>query len=285
MRKIEETSPRFTLQVILPKSEVDRMDAEAEKISAESHVRLSRSEFARLMIGCVLDDVPRPLRKLLGGQARKNSSTGFRDLDVLLGDDSGTGLPRGTIVKLSGGPGVGKSTLLTQVAASLADECLIVSTEESKHAVVARIRRVAGEQAVNRVDVVSTIDDDVNTEYVCGVMRSHGASVVMIDSVSGLGKNPHDNAVRLIKEVNKHGISLVMMCHLTKGTFAALQEVDSMVDVVAFMRLSGGPNSSTRVVSCSKNRISSSTHQVAEFDMTPHGLVPVTIQDPKKKKR
>lgn len=237
-------------------------------------------------------------------------STGLPNLDEMFGGHGDKiGLAQGCVVQLGGNPGIGKSTLLAQIAAFLRHRCLYVTTEESKRRLAARMRRVAGEVAANHVDAISTIDDGLGLGGVCAAMRTHPAKVIIIDSLQGLrkddipleereiqevqqemeqgrrrrkrrggGSHKHsqlsvrDIALDLIREASKRKLTVIMTCHVTKdGALAGLKEIEHMVDVVAWFK--GNPDASLRHVSCSKNR-EGDTMVNAEFDMTEHGLMP-----------
>ena len=249
----------------------------------------------------------------LGGQPRQDVarlSTGLRNLDEMFGGrDDKVGMAVGSVVQLAGNPGIGKSTLLAQVAGNLGPLCLYVTTEESKRRLASRMRRVAGDVAASRVDAISTLDDSLGLESVCAAMKTHPAKVIIIDSLQGLRKDDvdleepeagsvdtdfvrpakrrhrgrrskskhsqltvRDIALDLIKEANRRKLTMIMTCHLTKdGSLGGLKEIEHMVDVVTWFR--GSPDASLRSVSCSKNR-EGDTMIAAQFDMTEHGLIP-----------
>ena len=251
----------------------------------------------------------------LGTQPRQDVprlSTGLRNLDDMFGGkDDKVGLALGSVVQLGGQPGIGKSTLLAQIAAFLGPRCLYVTTEESKRRLAARVRRVAGDTAAERVEAISTIEDGLGLGAVCMAMRNHPAKVIIIDSLQGLRKDSieineeeekpesiyepefvskkhrkhkrrekgkhsqlsvRDIALDLIKEANNRRLTMIMTCHLTKdGSLGGLREIEHMVDVVTWFK--GSPDASLRTVSCSKNR-EGDTMVMAQFNMTEHGLVP-----------
>jgi DNA repair protein RadA/Sms len=211
-------------------------------------------------------------------------STGLLNLDELFGG----GLALGSVVQLGGNPGIGKSTLLAQIAGFMHAEILYVTTEESKRRLARRARRVGGPSA-GRVPSISTIDDKLGLAEVRAAMRTHPARVVIVDSLQGMraegsaletkGQNKkhsqyvvRDIALELIQEANARRLTILFTCHVTKdGALAGLKEIEHMVDVVAWFR--GAPETPHRQVSCSKNR-DGDTSIVAHFEMGPNGLTP-----------
>jgi DNA repair protein RadA/Sms len=209
-------------------------------------------------------------------------ATGWGEIDRVLGG----GLVRGSVVLLGGEPGVGKSTLLLQMAGGLGGSgasVIIASAEESAHQVGMRAERIG----VNgdRVDLVS--DDDVDAI----VALAHGANpdVLVVDSIQTVGVSEipsapggvaqvRESAARLIRLAKTTGVVVVLVGHVTKeGGLAGPKILEHMVDVV--LSLEGDPDRGFRVLRGNKNRFGA-THISGMFDMQGDGLV--EVEDPSK---
>lgn len=209
-------------------------------------------------------------------------SSGWSELDRVLGG----GLVRGSVVLLGGEPGVGKSTLLLQMAGGLGDSgerVIIASAEESAHQVAMRAERTG--IASDLVELVS--DDDVDA--IVSLAEEAKPSVLVVDSIQtvGVGEIPsapggvaqvRESASRLIRLAKTSGIVVVLVGHVTKeGGLAGPKILEHMVDVVLY--LEGDPDRGFRVLRSNKNRFGA-THVAGMFDMQGDGLI--EVQDPSK---
>lgn len=238
---------------------------------------------------------PRPrINKLISSLGREphtdvpRMSTGFANLDIMFGG----GIAVGSVVQLGGEPGIGKSTLLGQIVAFMAENGLYVTSEESKRRLANRIRRVAGEEAADKVDSISTLDDRLSIDEVLTAISSHPAKFMVMDSLQGFRRKDakhsqnvvRDNALDIISEANARRVTVIMTCHVNKaGDIAGLKEISHMVDTVAWFK--GKPETLYREVFCTKNR-DGDTSIRAHFEMGDHGLTPCEAPpDEKQKKR
>jgi DNA repair protein RadA/Sms len=204
------------------------------------------------------------------------TSTGLAGVDRVLGG----GLVPGSVVLLAGAPGIGKSTLLLQLASRLSEAghlCLLASGEESLRQVGARARRLGlgggdtvrfvpgrdlGEvvaaagalrPALLAVDSIQTIRDPDATGLPGGTAQVRGCA----DALVGLAK--------------EHGITVVLAGHVTKdGDLAGPRALEHLVDVV--LTFEGDPRSGLRVLSGGKNRFGPEG-EMAWFEMGGAGLV------------
>lgn len=198
----------------------------------------------------------------------------------------GGGLVRGSVVLLGGEPGVGKSTLLLQMAGGLAGArapVVVASAEESAHQVAMRAERtgVGG----SGIDLVS--DDDVDA--IIALARDVDPAVLVVDSVQTVGvpeiqsapggvAQVRESAARLIRLAKTTGVVVVLVGHVTKeGGLAGPKILEHMVDVVLY--LEGDPDRGFRVLRSNKNRFGA-THVSGMFDMQGDGLV--EVEDPSK---
>lgn len=209
-------------------------------------------------------------------------ATGWNEVDRVLGG----GLVRGSAVLLGGEPGVGKSTLLLQMAGGLGSADLpvvIASAEESAHQVAMRAERTG--VAAASIDLVS--DDDVDA--IVSLAQEQKPDVLIVDSIQTVGVTEipsapggvaqvRESAARLIRLAKTTGTVVVLVGHVTKeGGLAGPKILEHMVDVVLYME--GDPDRGLRVLRSNKNRFGA-THVSGMFDMQGDGLV--EVEDPSK---
>lgn len=209
-------------------------------------------------------------------------TTGWRELDRVLGG----GLVRGSAVLLGGEPGVGKSTLLLQMAGGLGAggaPVVVASAEESASQVAMRAERIG--VAADSIDLVS--DDDVDA--IVAFAQETGPAVLIVDSIQTVGvaeitsapggvAQVRESAARLIRLAKTTGTVVVLVGHVTKeGGLAGPKILEHMVDVVLY--LEGDPDRGLRVLRSNKNRFGA-THVAGMFDMQGEGLV--EVEDPSK---
>jgi len=221
--------------------------------------------------------VVRRLREI-PGERTERSQTGIGEFDRALGG----GLVPGSVVLLGGDPGIGKSTLLLQVAGALAGHgaaVLYVSGEESAAQVRLRADRLSGvshelqflaetnlddvtEQALAlRPDVL--IVDSIQTSWIPSVAAAPG-------SLSQV----RESALALLQLAKSAGITVLMIGHVTKdGTLAGPRTLEHMVDTVLY--LEGERYQHYRILRSTKNRFGS-VHEIGVFEMAGDGLREVT---------
>ena len=195
----------------------------------------------------------------------------------------GGGIVRGSLTLIGGDPGVGKSTLLTQLASGVADRArdavLYVSGEESVAQVGLRARRM-GLDAPNLL-FLSETDADAIVETV----RQTQASVAIIDSIQSVMTQDVDAlpgsvsqlrecALRFLQLAKSSGVPIFLVGHVTKdGAIAGPKVLEHMVDTVLY--LEGERFNQYRLLRSTKNRFGP-THEVGVFEMQGHGLVEVS---------
>jgi DNA repair protein RadA/Sms len=193
----------------------------------------------------------------------------------------GGGIVPGSLVLIGGDPGIGKSTLLLQVSAMVAQDgakVLYVTGEESVGQVKLRANRLGlgGE----RLYVLPETNLETILEHIEGA--SH--ALVVIDSIQtvyldGLGSAPgsvgqiRECTMRLMQWAKVAGVPILISGHVTKdGAIAGPRVLEHIVDVVLY--LEGEPFSSYRLLRGVKNRFGS-TNEVGIFEMRGNGLVEV----------
>jgi DNA repair protein RadA/Sms len=215
----------------------------------------------------------------------QRATVGLPEVDRVLGG----GLVAGSVVLVGGEPGVGKSTLLLQVAASLVragGSSLIVTAEESAQQVGLRARRL-GVTASQGERLYLIADPDV--DRVVAAAEDLRPDLVVIDSIqsvlctdvegaAGGVAQVRESAARFLRLAKTSGSAVVMVGHVTKeGGLAGPKLLEHMVDVV--LGLEGDPDLGLRVLRAHKNRFGA-THVAGMFEMSSDGLSEVI--DPSK---
>jgi DNA repair protein RadA/Sms len=192
----------------------------------------------------------------------------------------GGGLVPGAGILLGGEPGVGKSTLLLQVAASIAEshDVVLVAAEESPEQIAMRARRMS----LGATGVRLTPSTDV--AGVIGLMEAERPDLVIVDSIqtvtiddadgaAGGVAQVRESAAALIAAAKRTGCCLMLVGHVTKdGYLAGPKILEHMVDVVC--ALEGDDPNGLRFLRSLKNRFGS-VEQSGIFEMTESGLVGV----------
>ncbi len=200
---------------------------------------------------------------------------------------TGGGLVPGSAVLVAGDPGIGKSTLLLQVAARLAAPkgqhggavAAYISGEESIEQVRLRARRMGLEQAPVQLASATSVRD-----MVASLDHPEGPAVVIVDSVQTLYIDSLESApgtvsqVRaaaqeLIRLAKKRGFGLLLVGHVTKeGLIAGPKVLEHMVDAV--LTFEGDRGHQFRILRAVKNRFGP-TDEIGVFEMTDEGLAEV----------
>jgi DNA repair protein RadA/Sms len=204
-------------------------------------------------------------------------STGLEGLDRVLGG----GLVPGSLVLLAGEPGIGKSTLLLQMAAELArahGPVVYVTGEESAEQVALRARRIDGLDE-NLLLLPETSCDAVlaqlETLEPCLVVVDSVQTAVLdgVDAVAGSVSQVRQVAGRFQHFAKTRGVPVVLVGHVTKeGSIAGPKLLEHLVDVV--MSLEGEPGHDLRALRAGKNRFGTIA-ELALYSMTGRGMEPV----------
>ena len=201
------------------------------------------------------------------------STTGISELDRVLGG----GLVAGSVVLLSGEPGIGKSTLLLQICDYLGKtkNVLYVSGEESTSQLKLRAQRlsVKGDNLYiltetnieNILSEASKIKPDVIIADSVQTMYSE-----KINSAPGSVTNVKEVAMAFIAKAKSEGISVILVGHINKeGSIAGPKVLEHMVDAV--LNFEGDKKQTYRIIRANKNRYGS-TNEIGVFEMTDTGL-------------
>ena len=200
--------------------------------------------------------------------------SGFAELDAVLGG----GILPGGVLLLAGQPGIGKSTLLLQVAANVASKTpvLYVSGEESASQVKLRAQRLGADSHDQLAFAASTSADDI-----AATIKQGGYSLVIIDSIQTLSMEEIASAPGTVSQITNSsnviiraakdaGAAVVLVGHVTKeGSIAGPKVLEHLVDVV--LQFEGDRYGGFKMVRAAKNRYGS-TSEVAIFEMADGGL-------------
>lgn len=201
-------------------------------------------------------------------------STNNAELDRVLGG----GIVDGSLILVGGEPGIGKSTLLLQMADSLARQgkvVLYVSGEESKHQIKMRANRLGVEG--DNVLLLS----ETTFEKIYQVISQERPDILILDSIqtmSTMNLSAAAGSVSQVREVTSHlakiakgeGMATFIVGHVTKsGSLAGPKVLEHMVDTVLYFE--GDGSNLYRILRAVKNRFGS-TNEVGLFSMSGRGL-------------
>lgn len=199
--------------------------------------------------------------------------TGLTELNRVLGG----GLVRGSVVLLSGDPGIGKSTILLQVCEFLGSgyKILYVSGEESAHQIKLRASRLG--VATENLYILCETDAQYISEYIL----SEKPDIVIIDSIQTMEINELTSSPGSVTQVREStnllartakasNIPIFLVGHVNKdGNIAGPKVLEHIVDCVLYFE--GDRNTSYRILRAVKNRYGS-TNEIAVFEMLDSGL-------------
>jgi len=201
--------------------------------------------------------------------------TGIDEFDFVLGG----GIVGGSLVLVGGEPGIGKSTLLLQVAARLESAgvgALYVSGEESARQVRMRAARLDEDAASVAFLAATDLDAILNAAdeseprviFIDSVQTVHSDQ---IDAAAGSVTQVRECAARLQRWAKEQGITVFLVGHVTKdGSVAGPKTLEHIVDTVLYFE--GAPGSDHRILRATKNRFGG-VDEIGIFHMTQSGLV------------
>lgn len=216
---------------------------------------------------------PTELSNALKKDQSKRLSSGLADFDLVIGG----GFVSGSLTLIAGQPGIGKSTLLMQIAMNLAakDQVLYVSGEESAQQVAARANRLGKPSASLK------LASSVNAEDVSATIASGDFSVVFVDSIQTMVVSGVDSSAGSVSQITnsthvlmaaakQSNTAVVMVGHVTKeGSIAGPKVLEHIVDVV--LNLEGDRYGGFKVLRSIKNRYGS-TNEAGIFEMSETGF-------------
>lgn len=202
-------------------------------------------------------------------EAGNRIPTGFEELDRVLGG----GLVPGSVTLVGGEPGIGKSTLLLQVALNIGG--LYVTAEESAHQIKLRADRLGA--PLDNLSLLATN----NVDSVISAVQSSPPALLIVDSIQTISTDDLDgvpgsigqvreSANRLVHIAKRLNIPVIIVSHVTKeGTIAGPKVLEHVVDTVLYVE--GESLSMTRLVRGIKNRFGP-VHEVGLFELAEKGM-------------
>lgn len=208
-------------------------------------------------------------------QSFKRTSSGISEFDSVLGG----GIVDGSLILIGGDPGIGKSTLLTQIASHLSSEhkVLYFSAEESCSQVKLRAERL-GLKPGNLLVINETCIDGLESEL-------DGVEFCIIDSVqavytddfsssAGSVTQVRECASRIMRIAKTRAVTFFLIGHVTKeGALAGPKVLEHIMDAVLYFE--GENQENFRILRSVKNRFGN-VSEVGVFEMTDSGIIPVT---------
>lgn len=266
--------------------------------------KIQNSKFKSSASMSSLNPKPEPLQLIsdVSYQKKDRISTGISEMDTVLGG----GIVAGSVTLLAGDPGIGKSTLLLQVALNLSSSplrsgahenaprgqnhkssiinpqsVLYISGEESESQVKLRAERISKNLKNNKLFLVALTDPD----SIVSILEENKPSFVIIDSIQTMASENLEGlsgsvgqvryaATQFIRAAKTLNIPVILVGHVTKeGMVAGPMVLSHMVDTVLF--LEGEKNTGTRILRSLKNRFGP-IDEVGIFLMQGDGMTEVT---------
>ncbi len=199
-------------------------------------------------------------------------ATKNQELDAVLGG----GLVKGAVILLGGEPGIGKSTLLLQIALKITQKVLYVSGEESQSQIKMRAERLQESKNSNCLILTET-----NTQRIFKNIEEVQPDVLVIDSIQTLHTDSieaspgsisqiRETSAELIKFAKETATPVLLIGHINKeGHIAGPKILEHMVDVV--LQFEGDRNHTYRILRSQKNRFGS-TAELGIYEMLSDGL-------------
>ena len=225
-----------------------------------------------------IKEVTKPLKiDQINIKQESRINTGDQELDRVLGG----GIVPGALILLGGEPGIGKSTLLLQIAIRTNEKVLYVSGEESQRQIKIRSNRI------NESSNDCYILGETKTQNIFSQIECLNPDLVIIDSVQTLNTDNIENSpgsVSQIKEctaeflrfAKESNIPVFLVGHITKdGQIAGPKILEHMVDVV--LHFEGDRNNIYRILRTKKNRYGA-TSEIGIYQMQSQGLI--AVDDP-----
>lgn len=236
----------------------------AEKTKKMTVARIPKTNFEAVKLRNI--DVPKQIR----------IHSGIHEFDRVLGG----GIVQGSVVLLSGEPGIGKSTMLLQVCANLGktERLLYVSGEESQGQLKLRAKRLE----VTAENLYILTETEINS--ICDEIEQLSPEIVIIDSIQtmydensssapGTVTQIKNSAQLLIRTAKTRGCAVLVVGHVNKdGAIAGPKILEHMVDTVLYFE--GEKQHAYRILRAVKNRFGS-TNEIGVFEMGEEGLAEV----------
>ena len=209
--------------------------------------------------------------KEIDAETTERIKIGDNELNRVLGG----GIVPGSVILISGEPGIGKSTLILQISISIKRKVLYISGEESQQQIKLRANRISKNQ--NECYILT----ETNLELILKSIETLMPDLIVIDSIQTIQTDVIENiqgstpqikecTSTLIKVAKQTGIPIIVIGHITKdGNIAGPKVLEHMVDVV--LNFEGDKNNLYRILRSKKNRFGS-TSEIGIYEMLDTGL-------------
>ncbi len=216
----------------------------------------------------------KPLREITYENYNRTPS-GISEFDTVLGD----GIVTGSLVLIGGDPGIGKSTLLTQIASYLSQnkKVLYFSAEESCSQVKLRAQRLnlkSDELLILNETCIDGLESELDGVEFCIIDSIQAVYTEDLSSSAGSVGQVRECASKLMRIAKSRGITFFIVGHVTKeGALAGPKVLEHIMDTVLYFE--GENQENFRILRAVKNRFGN-VQEVGVFEMTGEGIIPVT---------
>lgn len=203
------------------------------------------------------------------------TSSGISEFDNVLGG----GIVKGSLVLIGGDPGIGKSTLLTQISAHLSKEnkVLYFSAEESCSQVKLRTQRLnlnSDKLLIINETCIDGLEAELDGVEFCIIDSIQAVYTDELSSSAGSVGQVRECATKLMRIAKSRGITFFIVGHVTKeGALAGPKVLEHIMDTVLYFE--GENQENFRILRAVKNRFGN-VQEVGVFEMTEGGIIPVT---------
>ncbi len=194
----------------------------------------------------------------------------------------GGGIVPGSVILVGGDPGIGKSTLMLQIACDVSNStpCLYLSGEESVQQLQMRAKRVGVKAEKLQIGSCTSLEEIQNL-----LAKHKDTKLLVVDSIQTISSDSLEAAAGSLSQVRacsqtlihlakRQGISVILVGHVTKeGTIAGPRVLEHMVDTVLYFE--GERHYDFRILRAVKNRFGA-TNEIGLFAMEQYGLAEVT---------
>lgn len=205
----------------------------------------------------------------------ERTPSGISEFDTVLGG----GIVPGSLVLLGGDPGIGKSTLLTQIASHLSKghRVLYFSAEESCSQVKMRAQRLnldCGDFLIINETCIDSLEADLDGVEFCIIDSIQAVYTEELSSSAGSVGQVRECATKLMRIAKSRGITFFIVGHVTKeGALAGPKVLEHIMDTVLYFE--GENQENYRILRAVKNRFGN-VSEVGVFEMTGEGIIAVT---------
>ncbi len=216
----------------------------------------------------------KPLKEITYENYNRTSS-GISEFDNVLGG----GIVTGSLILIGGDPGIGKSTLLTQIAANLSQnkKVLYFSAEESCSQVKLRAQRLkleSEEMLIINETCIDGLEAELDGVEFCIIDSIQAVYTDDLSSSAGSVGQVRECASKLMRIAKSRGITFFIVGHVTKeGALAGPKVLEHVMDTVLYFE--GENQENFRILRSVKNRFGN-VQEVGVFEMTGEGIIPVT---------